>query len=123
MAYYDLVLKLAQTETPEKIADRIMELYETIEEQEANIEQLSYCDDLPQSAEGAAQPVITLQYTDRREAIRALRVDDYAIALERIRDAIRSKLKYEELGDEAYDVLDDLWMSYHVTVEDLPEEL
>lgn len=157
---HDFALKLVQTETPEQISDRIVELYDTIkeqvvtiEEQAANIEQLSYDSwykppsgnndlevptigdgwwripgsetytNLPQSATTDTQPIITLQFTDRREAIRALRVDDYAIALETIRDEIRNKLKHEDLGDEAYDILDDLWMHYHVATEDLPEEL
>jgi hypothetical protein len=89
---HELALKLAKTETPEQMADRIVELYETIEE-----------------------------LTNR--PTRALWMYDYAIALEEIRNALRNKLKHEELGDEAYDVLDNLWMHYHVTTEDLPEEL
>jgi len=88
-----------------------------------SLEVPTICHNLPQSATTDAQPIITLQFTDRREAIRALRVDDYAIALETIRDELRNKLKHEDLGDEAYEVLDELWTIYHEAVEDLPEEL
>jgi len=78
---------------------------------------------LPQFASSDAQPIITLQYTDRHEAIRALRVDDYAIALETIRNALRTEWKYGEHSPETTGVIDALWTIYHEAVEDLPEEL
>jgi hypothetical protein len=44
---HELALKLAQTETPEQMADRIVELYETIKELE----------NLAQSPSTDAQPI------------------------------------------------------------------